>query len=115
MQRLAKQASRAELSVGTSVEVRDRFCGSWARGFEIAEITHNGYLVRRLSDGYVLPSEFAAHEAKACITLSQEQRSTRGVLDLEREAAAEQAGEAMTAGLARQISEEAERSTESAD
>ena len=43
---------------GTKVEVRSRFDESWARGFEIAEVTEHGYRIRRLSDGDVLPVEF---------------------------------------------------------
>lgn len=46
------------IGVGTPVEARDRFCGSWSRGFEIEAATEHGYLLRRLSDRYVLPIEF---------------------------------------------------------
>jgi hypothetical protein len=49
----------AELPVGTRVEVRDRFCAGWNSGFEIAAATRDAYRVRRLSDAYVLPVEFA--------------------------------------------------------
>ncbi len=55
---------RPAISVGTSVEVRNRFCASWSRGFEVAETTHAGYLVRRQSDRYVLPAEFVATEVR---------------------------------------------------
>ena len=48
------------IGVGTPVEARDRFCGSWSRGFEIEAATEHGYLLRRLSDRYVLPIEFGA-------------------------------------------------------
>lgn len=48
------------IGVGTPVEARDRFCGSWSRGFEIEAATEHGYLLRRLSDRYVLPIEFDA-------------------------------------------------------
>ncbi len=44
---------------GMRVEVRSRFDQSWARGFEIAEVVEGGYLVRRLSDGKVLPIAFS--------------------------------------------------------
>ncbi|MBM3675357.1 MAG: hypothetical protein FJW88_10500 [Actinobacteria bacterium] len=48
---------------GTRVEVRSRFEGSWARGFEIVEVMEqNGgaaFRVRRRSDGSVLPALFA--------------------------------------------------------
>jgi len=44
--------------VGAKVWVRDRFLGQWNRGFEVAEVLRDGYLVRRLSDGHVLPDVF---------------------------------------------------------
>ena len=47
---------------GTSVEVRDRFEQDWTAGFEIAAVTPQGYRIRRVSDGSVLPTEFARHE-----------------------------------------------------
>lgn len=43
------------LKAGTAVEVRSRFEGSWSRGFEIEEALDEGYRIRRLSDGSVLP------------------------------------------------------------
>ncbi len=59
-------ARRAALSVGTDVEVLNSFCAAWSSGFEVAEATARGYLVRRVSDRYVLPVEFVAHEVRAC-------------------------------------------------
>jgi hypothetical protein len=53
-----------DLSVGTGIEVRDRFCASWSHGFEIAERTPDGYRVLRVSDRYVLPSEFVAGDVR---------------------------------------------------
>ena len=50
--------------IGTQVEVRDRFCSTWSRGFEIVAETDCGYTVRRLSDRYVLPTEFDAGEVR---------------------------------------------------
>ncbi len=49
----AEQSER--LRPGTAVEVRSRFEGTWARGFEIAEDVEGGYRIRRLSDGELLP------------------------------------------------------------
>lgn len=43
---------------GTKVEVRSRFDRSWGHGFEIAEVMDDGYRVRRMSDGSVLPVVF---------------------------------------------------------
>ena len=55
---------RAELRKGTKVEVRNRFDGSWARGFEVAEQEADHYLVMRLSDGEVLPVPFDADDVR---------------------------------------------------
>ncbi|MDQ1394819.1 MAG: hypothetical protein QOG64_78 [Acidimicrobiaceae bacterium] len=43
---------------GTAVEVRQRLDHAWARGFEVAEVLSEGYRIKRLSDGRVLPAEF---------------------------------------------------------
>jgi len=47
---------------GTRVEVRSGYGTSWARGFEVADVDTEGsgeqYLVRRVSDGHVLPEAF---------------------------------------------------------
>jgi hypothetical protein len=48
----------------TRVEVRNNFDGSWSKGFEVAEVTGQGYFIRRASDGSVLPTEFAATEVR---------------------------------------------------
>ena len=54
-----------DLVSGTRVEVRNRFDGSWAAGFELAEpIDGRGWHVRRLSDGSVLPSPFPHEEVR---------------------------------------------------
>jgi hypothetical protein len=50
--------------IGTKVEVRTRFDGSWSRGFEIAEVEDDGYRVKRMTDGAVLPSVFGDHEVR---------------------------------------------------
>ena len=46
---------RPPLRPGTAVEVRSRFDGSWASGFEVADVEEAGYIIRRNSDGSVLP------------------------------------------------------------
>jgi hypothetical protein len=46
---------RAPLRPGTAVEVRSRFDGSWAPGFEVADVDAAGYIIRRHSDGSLLP------------------------------------------------------------
>ena len=60
----AVTGTRPALPVGTPVEVRNRFCSAWSRGFEVAETTRAGYALRRQSDSYVLPAEFDATEVR---------------------------------------------------
>lgn len=53
------------LTKGTRVQVRNRFDGSWARGFEVYQSRRNGgYLLRRLSDSQVLPVAFDAPDLR---------------------------------------------------
>jgi hypothetical protein len=61
---MAVTGTRPALPVGTPVEVRNKFCSAWSRGFEIAERTGEGYTLRRQSDSYVLPAEFVAAEVR---------------------------------------------------
>ena len=47
------------LQPGTEVEVRSTFDQSWKRGFVVeSAVEGQGYLLRRLSDGAVLPIPF---------------------------------------------------------
>jgi hypothetical protein len=46
------------LNPGQRVEVRSRFDRGWAQGFEVQAAEPDGYAVRRLSDGAVLPIRF---------------------------------------------------------
>jgi len=51
----------------THVEVRCRFDGSWADGFEISAVDPDQaapYLLRRLSDGAQLPARFSPTEVR---------------------------------------------------
>jgi hypothetical protein len=56
--------SRARWPNGARVQVRNRFDGSWASGFEVERQGESGddlrasYLLRRISDGSVLPIAF---------------------------------------------------------
>lgn len=43
------------IEVGDEVDVHTQFSDSWVPGFEIAEVIPEGYRVRRLSDGSLLP------------------------------------------------------------
>jgi hypothetical protein len=51
---------------GQAVEVHTRFDDSWSEGFEIAEVTSDGFRVRRLSDGSVLPGLTSASDVRPC-------------------------------------------------
>jgi hypothetical protein len=48
----------SNLPIGTRVEVRTRYRGSWSRGFEVVQATHDGYWLRRESDRSLLPTPF---------------------------------------------------------
>ncbi len=53
------------LTAGTAVDVRSRYVGAWSSGFEVAEPVKDGYRVRRLSDGSVLPDVFTNEDVRA--------------------------------------------------
>ncbi|MFM7064802.1 MAG: hypothetical protein ACKO04_15135 [Actinomycetes bacterium] len=48
----------AGLAVGDPVQVLSRFDARWLRGFAVAVVRPEGYQLRRLSDGVVLPAWF---------------------------------------------------------
>ena len=56
--------TRSPLAPGTKVDVRNRFQGTWVRGFEVAEITDEGYRIRRMSDGSVLGELFSRDDLR---------------------------------------------------
>ena len=58
--------AQAVWPAGTPVEVRNRFNGSWTRGFEVAQVTldAHAYALRRRSDGAVLPGQFSDDELR---------------------------------------------------
>lgn len=43
------------MEIGQQVEVHTHYTGTWATGFEVADVVAEGYLVRRRSDGSLLP------------------------------------------------------------
>lgn len=43
---------------GTAVEVWVQLDKAWHRGFEVADLTPDGYLIRRATDDSVLPEPF---------------------------------------------------------
>ncbi|HEV7524416.1 MAG TPA: hypothetical protein VGP92_05585 [Acidimicrobiia bacterium] len=52
------------LSKGTEVEVLTRYERNWTTGFEIAAVADDRFLLRRQSDGAVLPAAFSAQELR---------------------------------------------------
>lgn len=66
---VATPRGRTTLEPGTRVEVRNRFDGSWARGFEVADTlvtdaSEVRYQLRRLSDSSILPEDFSRDELR---------------------------------------------------
>ena len=58
------EAAGNGIEPGTRVDVRSRFDARWTHGFEVAETVSGGYRIRRLSDGALLPTEFAAADVR---------------------------------------------------
>jgi len=58
------EAAGEPLEAGTRVDVRSRFDLSWKHGFEVAAAVEGGYRVKRLSDGAVLPADFADDDVR---------------------------------------------------
>jgi len=61
---LAGSGVRSPLTPGTKVDVRNRYQGTWVRGFEVAEATADGYRIRRLSDGSILGDLFSRDDVR---------------------------------------------------
>ena len=54
----------ARLGAGAKVQVRTGFDRTWASGFEVVEVEEGQLLLRRLSDGRVLPRRFSVDEVR---------------------------------------------------
>jgi hypothetical protein len=54
----------APISIGTKVQVRNRFLQDFTPGFRVAEVTPSGYVVQRVSDGERLPVPFGEDEVR---------------------------------------------------
>ncbi|HPU39921.1 MAG TPA: hypothetical protein PLS63_10125 [Microthrixaceae bacterium] len=52
------------LGAGTTVEVHSGFDQRWTRGFTVVDVTDAGYLLRRQSDGSVLPAWFPLEQVR---------------------------------------------------
>ena len=61
----SKATSNDTLTAGTAVDVRSRYVGAWSSGFEVAEPVRDGYRIRRVSDGSVLPDVFTDDDVRA--------------------------------------------------
>ena len=59
----AHPSFKGALAVGTRVAVKTR-AGCWSSGFEIADVFLDGYRLRRIADGSVLPFEFRGDELR---------------------------------------------------
>ncbi len=57
-------AGRTALPLGTKVEVRTGFDGSWSGGFVVEAHTPEGYRIRRRSDAEVLPVVLPAESVR---------------------------------------------------
>jgi hypothetical protein len=53
------------MDVGEEVEVRTHYTGTWSTGFRVVEIVPHGYVVRRRSDGGLLPAVIPAPDVRA--------------------------------------------------
>ena len=53
------------LAPGSAVEMWIQLDKSWADGFEIVDLTTDGYVIRRLSDGATLPRTFPVGSVRA--------------------------------------------------
>lgn len=60
----AEMPGDGPIPVGTRVEVRSRFIGTWSRGFEVAEHRGDRYGIKRLSDQSILPDDFDESEVR---------------------------------------------------
>jgi len=47
-----------------AIEVWSRYTRAWAPGFEIADETCDGYRVRRVADGVLLPGHFLSGDVR---------------------------------------------------
>jgi hypothetical protein len=61
----ARTYSSDMFDVGSSIRVRTRYLGSWTQGFEVAKVLEDGYLIRRVSDGALLPEVVGFEDVRA--------------------------------------------------
>jgi len=62
-----RETRRQELVVDTPLEVWCSFDNEWVRGFAVHEVNELGVVVRRTSDGAVLPKLFQLSEVRIAL------------------------------------------------
>jgi len=67
-------ASGPRFDIGTKVCVRNRFLGNLSSGFEVTEVLHEGYRIRRVADGLTFPDVFPLDD----VCLERRQEGERG-------------------------------------
>jgi hypothetical protein len=63
---VATWTAPGEVAIGTRVEIHNVDLETWSRGFQVAGILSDAYLVRRLSDGFILPRSFRPDDLRPC-------------------------------------------------
>jgi len=58
------ERAATDIEPGTAIEVRRRFDHGWAKGFRVEGRDDAGYIIRRESDGALLPVSFPAAEVR---------------------------------------------------
>ena len=53
------------VAIGARIEIRNIYLQRWSRGFQVAAIIADGYLVRRLADNFILPRAFGPDDIRA--------------------------------------------------
>ena len=64
-------ASELISTVGTPVDVWCESLSDWSRGFAVHEVGGAGVLVRRLSDGVVLPERFELTQVRPTVAVTR--------------------------------------------
>ena len=59
-------STAGDVTIGSRVEVRILYLQTWCRGFQVVAVVADGFLVRRLSDGFILPRCFTQESIRAC-------------------------------------------------
>lgn len=62
--RVLNAACLAMIAIGTRVEIRNQYLHRWSRGFQVAAIIEETYLIRRLADGRLLPRCFGFEDIR---------------------------------------------------